>query len=152
MLDIIIITIGKLKEKSYLDLSNEYLKRLQPYAKVKVIELKAEGFSDNNQEKAKEIEGGRIEKTLEKYREKNVYLLGERGKIFDSIELANWLNREAPLVLVVGGALGFSEKLYNGYPKLSLSALTFPHETARVILLEQIYRSTTILNSKKYHY
>jgi hypothetical protein len=57
-----------------------------------------------------------------------------------------------PLILVLGGSLGFSDGLYNNYPSLSLSPLTFPHELARVVIMEQLYRAATILQKKNYHY
>ncbi len=152
MLDIIIVTIGKLKEKIWQEATGEYQKRLSPYARLEVVELPALSFSGSDQDKVRKLEAEKIEKFLEKRRERNVYLLAEEGQKFDSIEFANWLNREQPLVLVIGGSLGFSRKLRDAYPKISLSDLTFPHELARVVLLEQIYRSSTILNNKQYHY
>lgn len=159
MLDLTIVSYGKIKEKAYQKMIEEYLKRLKPLARLKYIELEAVPFSDKNQEAVKRLEGERLNNYLEKYLSSNsskssslVYLLAERGKKFDSPDFANWLNKEQPLVLVIGGALGFSEEIYNSYPSLSLSDLTFPHELARLILLEQIYRAATILTNKKYHY
>ena len=153
MLDITLLAIGKIKDKSYSVLMTEYLKRLKPYVRLKIIELEAVSFSPNMREKAKRLEGERIENFLSKYKENAlVYLLAERGDMFNSIELANWLNKKSPLIFVLGGALGFSDSLYENYLSLSLSPLTFPHELARVVFLEQIYRATTILQKKSYHY
>ena len=64
MLDIILIAIGKIKDKRLVELKNEYLKRLKPYARIKVFELEAVAFSDNNREAAKKVEGERIENFL----------------------------------------------------------------------------------------
>ncbi len=152
MLDITLLTIGKIKDKSYSTLSAEYLKRLKPYARVKIIELESVSFSEKMRIKAKDFEGEKIENFLSKQKEAIVYLLAERGDVFDSMEFAHWLEKKSPLILVIGGALGFSDFLYQKYPSLSLSLLTFPHELARVIILEQIYRATTILQQKNYHY
>jgi len=153
MLDIILIAIGKIKDRRLADLASDYVKRLKPYVRLKVIELEAVSFSDKNQEAAKKFEGEKIENFLSKQTDNClVYLLAERGEQFDSPNLALWLNNKKPLILVLGGSLGFSDELYEKYPSLSLSALTFPHEIARVILLEQIYRATTILKNKNYHY
>ncbi|MFZ4631769.1 MAG: 23S rRNA (pseudouridine(1915)-N(3))-methyltransferase RlmH [Patescibacteria group bacterium] len=153
MLDITLVTIGKIKDKSYLGLSSEYQKRLKPYSRLKVIELEAVSFSEKTKEKAKEFEAERIENFLNKQKDNAaVYLLAERGEIYDSVALANWLNKKSPLILVLGGSLGFSDKLYSSYPGLSLSPLTFPHELARVVMLEQLYRAATILQKKNYHY
>lgn len=152
MLDISLVAIGKVKDKSYASLIAEYLKRLKPYARLKIIELDGLSFSENNREKAKDYEGEKIENYLAKLNDPLVYLLAERGKVYDSKELAFFLEKKSPLVLVLGGALGFSDHIYKKYPSLSLSPLTFPHELARVIFLEQIYRATTILQGKNYHY
>jgi 23S rRNA (pseudouridine1915-N3)-methyltransferase len=84
-------------------------------------------------------------------------LLDEGGDQYSSKEFANWLDRELQrparrLVLVVGGAFGFSEAVYaraNG--KLSLSKMTFSHQMIRLFLTEQLYRAMTILRNEKYH-
>ena len=152
MLDITLIAIGKIKDKSFLNLSVEYLKRIKPYARLKIIELDPVSFSEKTKDKAKNFEGERIENFLNKLNDPVVYLMAERGQALTSPEFAFWLEKKSPLVLVMGGALGFSDYLYNKYPSLSLSGLTFPHELARVILFEQIYRATTILQNKNYHY
>jgi len=151
MLDINLVAIGPVKNASYQALIAEYLKRLRPYARVKVNELTATPFSVNTHNQAKASEGQRIEDFLKKARGP-VYLLAERGRTFDSPEFAVFLEKNQPLTLVIAGALGFSPELYKNYPQLSLSPLTFPHELARVVLLEQIYRAATILNKKDYHY
>lgn len=152
MLDITLLCIGKIKDKSYASLLSEYQKRLQPFARLKVVELEAQSFSEQTKERAKEFEGEKIENYLSKLGVTLVYLLAERGLSLASVDFAYWLERKSPLVLVLGGALGFSDHLYEKYPCLSLSPLTFPHELARVILFEQLYRASTILTSKKYHY
>lgn len=152
MMDITLVTIGKLKDKSYSALAAEYLKRLKPYARLKIIELDGLSFTEKNREHAKDFEGEKIENYLTKLNDPVVYLLAERGKVYDSKELAYFLEKKSPIVLVLGGALGFSDSIYEKYPSLSLSLLTFPHELARVIFLEQIYRSATILQGKNYHY
>lgn len=153
MLDIILVAVGKIKDRHYHSLAAEYLKRLQPYARVKVIELEAAPFNEKTRERAKEFDCERIENFLDKQKDDRlVYLMAERGEEYNSPDLAKWLNNKKPLILVLGGALGFSDKLYEKYPSLSLSLLTLPHELARVVLLEQIYRSATILQNKNYHY
>jgi len=151
MLDITIIAIGKVKDKNYQAATEEYTKRLRPYARLKIIEIAAVPFSSHSQEQAKEIEGKRIKEALV-FRTGQIFLLAERGKNFTSSDLAKFIEKSQPVILVIGGALGFSQDLYQNYPQLSLSPLTFPHELARVILLEQLYRVTTILNQKAYHY
>lgn len=152
MIDITLVAIGKIKDKAYSSLVTEYFKRIKPFARLKIVELEAIPFSEKLRDKAKDFEGEKIENYLNKQKEAIVYLLAERGKSLSSVELANWLEKKSPLVLILGGALGFSDSLYKKYPSLSLSPLTFPHELARVILVEQIYRAATILQNKNYHY
>jgi 23S rRNA (pseudouridine1915-N3)-methyltransferase len=156
MLDITLLVVGKIKEKYWQAAFLEYAKRLKPYARLRVVELAAAPFSKNDKEKAKGIESGRILDFLQKSASKSnpnpVYLLAERGRVFSSPAFAAWLDKNQSLLLVVGGALGFSDELYRRYPQISLSPLTFPHELARVVLLEQLYRAATIINNKDYHY
>lgn len=157
MLDITLISVGKLKSHELSSLANDYIKRLKPFAKLKVIEVEALSFSEKNKVAAKNLEGERIMKILEK-EEANpkgaaVYLLAERGINFSSSpDLAKWLNKKTPLILILGGALGFSDTMYDSYSQISLSPLTFPHELARVVLLEQLYRAASIIGGKEYHY
>lgn len=152
MLNIEIISIGKVKEEYFNDAIKEYVKRLQPYARIKFIDLKAESFNDSNKSIVREIESKKIIKFLEKYNKNEVFLLHERGKVFDSLEFANFIDQNQKIVFIIGGSLGFSEELLNKYQKVSLSNLTFLHEMVRVILLEQIYRTITILKNKNYHH
>jgi len=156
MLDITLLIIGKVKEKYWQEALAEYSKRLSPYVRLRIKELAATPFSENNKIQSKELEAKRIVEYLEsssvKKNSAQVYLLAERGKMSRSPDFALWLEKTQPLVLVLGGTLGFSDELYRRYPQISLSPLTFPHELARVVVLEQIYRATTILNNKNYHY
>jgi 23S rRNA (pseudouridine1915-N3)-methyltransferase len=155
MLKIKIITIGGVKEKSYNGLINEFLKRLRPYAKVEILELKAESFKrESDKEKAKKIEGERILKSIEKCGHTRIFLLEEEGREFNSLEFANFLEKDTrEIIFVIAGTLGFSLKVKEKIKiSVSLSRLTFPHEMARVVLFEQIYRGITINKNKKYHY
>jgi len=156
MIDLTILAIGPLKDKNLRTVANNYIKRVKPYVRLRVQELTAASFSVGSQAKAKEQEGKTILNYLDKrassLKPASVYLLAERGKCYDSPQLARWLEQEQPLILVIGGALGFSPDLYARYSQISLSPLTFPHELARVILLEQIYRAAAIINQKDYHY
>ena len=155
MLNITLVAIGPLKADYCQSAWTEYVKRLKPYARLRLVELAPASFSKTSQAKAKEMESQRLEDFLveaTKKEQRPVYLLAERGRSFTSPELADWFGRNQSIILVIGGALGFSPRLYGLYPQISLSPLTFPHELARVLLLEQLYRSVTILNKKEYHY
>lgn len=153
MFKITLVTIGKIKDKNLASLKDEYLKRLKPYAVIREEELKPESFSEGNREKVKTKEGERILFFLEKHNEAEIFLLAERGVELNSIEFSKKLAKiSKEIIFVIAGALGFSDDIINKYNKLSLSKLTFTHEMARIILLEQIYRATTIANNKNYHY
>lgn len=152
MLNITLVAVGKIKNSAYAELAAEYLKRLKPYARLKLVELSAAPFTLAQKEKSLIKEGKKITDYLTGQFDCHIFLMAERGKLMTSPELAVWLDKSSSLILVIGGALGFSQEVYKKYPAISLSPLTFPHEMARVVLLEQIYRAATILNQKDYHY
>ncbi len=156
MLDITLVAIGPSKDRSLRDLAENYQARLTPYVKLETIELPAQPFSAASRISAQQKEGRAISDYLAKRQASNrpakVYLLAENGKMYDSVSLSGWLEKESPSILVLGGTLGFAPELAAQYPSLSLSPLTFPHELARLILLEQLYRSACILIGKDYHY
>ncbi len=153
MLEIIILAIGKVKNEYFSEAIREYLTRLKPYAAIKILELAPEPFTDSNREKAKQLEGERIVRVLEKYAGEQIFLMHERGRELDSVKFSEKLAAAGgKLVFVIAGALGFAEEVLKKYPLLSLSQMTFPHEMARLILVEQIYRSATIIKGKTYHY
>lgn len=155
MYKITIICLGKFKEKAFKELEAEYLKRLRPYAKVKVIELAEIGYKpgqDTDAVKAKEAES--IAKQLPK--NSIVILLEEKGIERSSVEFAGFLDRVGSLgqelVFVIGSGLGLHPQLraLSNY-QISLSSLTFTHNFARVLLEEQMYRACTIVHHKEYH-
>lgn len=150
---ITIIAIGKLKENHFQIAFDEYLKRLKPYLKVEVVELKAESFSTDNKTQAIKKEGERLIKYLDSFSGIKI-ILDEKGKQFTSLELTKKLNQfNQELILVIGGSLGLAQEVKNKADLLwSLSKLTLPHELARVVMIEQLYRTITINLGKVYHY
>jgi len=153
MLDITILTIGKVREKFFISACDNYLKRLKPYARIKIEELKSEAFSSATKNKAKIEEAKKLQAYLNKKNDATIFVLAEKGIEMDSLAFAeNLKNINGPIIFVIGGALGFTPEFFAAYKKMSLSKLTFPHEMARVILLEQLYRASTIINNKEYHY
>ncbi|MDD3498401.1 MAG: 23S rRNA (pseudouridine(1915)-N(3))-methyltransferase RlmH [Candidatus Moranbacteria bacterium] len=157
MFKITIIAIGSVKTDYFRKGIEEYLKRLSPYAKVAVEEIRPEPFFDSSDHnKIKKSEGEKILRALEKYRESKIIILHEIGKEFESKEFSEFLDKNSRdhIVFVIGGALGLSEDALNfpGSFRLSLSKMTLPHEMARLILAEQIYRAIVINKNKKYHY
>jgi 23S rRNA (pseudouridine1915-N3)-methyltransferase len=155
MFKIKIIVLGKFKEKAFLELEKEYLKRLSPFAKIKVIELPEIGYGKNQDtQKIKEQEAQKIIGQLPK--DAIVILLEEKGTLRNSRDFAVFLERVGglgkELVFVIGSGLGLHESLkrYSNYT-ISLSPLTFTHNFARVLLEEQVYRACMILAGREYH-
>ncbi len=150
------MAIGKIKEKNYRELMEEYLKRLSPNAVVKIEELKSEPFYEGTVvEKIKETESEKLIAFLKKHQFDNIFILDEKGREYTSDEFSEKLRQTVgKTVFVIGGSLGMSEKLLNyaGTEKIALSKMTFLHEMTRVILLEQIYRAVAIMRNKRYHY
>jgi 23S rRNA (pseudouridine1915-N3)-methyltransferase len=140
--------IGKTKEPAIEALTREYLQRIARYAEVAGTALKDEAG-------VLFLAGGTGKKKNNKDRHKLV-LLDSRGKQLSSEELAEFLEREqlnaVPLLFAVGGSDGFSDEARRiaGF-SLSLGKMTLPHELARVVLLEQLYRAFTILKNHPYH-
>lgn len=155
MFKIKIITLGKFKEKAFLDLEREYLKRLSSFAKIKLIELPEVPYKNNQDiEKVKAQEAEKIAKQLPA--DGIIILLEEKGSLRNSKDFAAFLERTGglgkELVFVIGSGVGLHESLkqYSNY-SISLSPLTFTHNFARVLLEEQIYRSCMILAGREYH-
>ena len=135
-----IIAVGKIKKNWINEGIKEYDKRLR---NLEIIEIK-----DSTPSK----EGDKII-SLIKSNEKLI-VLSEEGENLSSIKLAKLIENEMffSFVFAIGSAEGISEKLKkSAYKVLSLSRMTFPHELARLLLIEQIYRANTIINNQKYH-
>jgi 23S rRNA (pseudouridine1915-N3)-methyltransferase len=136
--------IGKTREAAIQVLTDDYLKRLSRYANTSGLAMKDE---------AAILSLARGERQKERHK---LVLLDSRGKQLSSEELAELIDREqtqsVPLLFAVGSANGFSEKTRGeaGFV-LSLGRMTLPHELARVVLLEQLYRGFTILRNHPYH-
>lgn len=156
MFHITILAIGKLKEKYFQAAAEEYAKRLKSYVKLEIVELEAESFSEDegSKIKAKKKEGERILKFLKKHGNAEIIILDEKGKEFSSKKFAKFLDSiDRHIVIIVGGSLGWDDEIKKQpFMRLSLSQMTYPHELARVILLEQIFRAVAILKGKDYHY
>lgn len=143
------VWIGKTKDKNWRALQAEYLQRLSHFVKCEVVEIK-----DSAAHEGAEVESKRI---LEKVNQSNfVCLLDVKGRSTSSPELAekieNWQNRGLKeITFVIGGAEGVSPEVVEKADfSLSLSLLTFTHEMARVVLLEQLYRAFTIIKRFPY--
>ena len=151
-----LIVIGKTKSKFLLDGENEYEKRLKHYCKFsKLIIPNIKNASNLSKKELKEKEGRLILDSLKK--NNYLILLDDKGLKLSSIEFYEFLNQKMvssanDLVFVVGGAFGFSKKVYEKADlKMSLSKMTFSHQMVRLIFKEQLYRAFTIHKGEKYH-
>lgn len=140
-----LILIGKLKDRSLQSKCDEYLKRLRHYGKLEVVELADAGI---------ENEGKAILKELEKDRVRDFIVLTEEGKEFTSCQLsARLASSDKKLVFLIGGPYGIAPEVKIAANTLwSLSKLTFPHEIARLLLCEQLFRAMNIANGGSYHH
>lgn len=148
-----LVFFGKRKSGSVDDLIQEYIKRSNKYICCEVTYLLA---NDKDPIKRKKKEFSKFSNIINK--DDRVFLLDEKGKQYDTLTLSTKLTKcidtgVKRIILVVGGAYGFSEEMYKSSNELiALSKLTLTHEIARLLISEQIYRSITIINNHPYHH
>ena len=153
-----VISVGTLKEDYLKDAIAEYKKRLSQYARVEEVNIKEEKICDEDNQKeitrALDSEGERILASIPQGSTK--IALCVEGNAYSSEALAELVRRGVDeggkVVLIIGSSHGLSDKVKRSCDvRLSVSAMTFPHQLMRVILLEALYRSFTIINGKRYH-
>ncbi len=151
-----IIALGKIKEKFLKDGIDEFLKRLTPYASVEIIELPAIEIKDENL--TSKVLGQEGERILSYVKPQSfVITLEINGKMFSSEEFASKIeeltNDGVPeIIFVIGSSCGLSKIVSNrANLKMSMSKMTFLHQFARLILIEQIYRAFKIIKGETYH-
>ena len=159
MLKVSVVCVGKLKEKYLKDAAAEYSKRLQAFCKFDIIEVDEEKTSEspnNSQiENILNAEGKRILSKTDK--SSKVVAMCIEGKQKSSKAFADYfadsaVNGVSSIVFVIGGSWGLSDEVKRRADlKLSMSEMTFPHQLARVMLCEQIYRAFSINSGTKYH-
>lgn len=147
-----IICVGKLKESYWSDACKEYLKRLQKYTSIEIIEVMDEKIDDEKVALQKEKE--KIEKHINS--KDYVITLEIEGKMLTSTELSEkldkWRIENSNITFIIGGSYGMHAEIKaRANEKISFSKLTFPHQLFRVLLLEQLFRSFKIQNNEKYH-
>lgn len=153
-----LICMGRLKEKYWRDAADEYEKRLSRFGKFEEIELpdlpEPANSSPAVEAQICEKEGRAI---LQKVREDDIVIaLCIGGKQLDSVQLSEKLTQFGDtgrrVVFIIGGSLGLSPQVVaRANFKLSFSPMTFPHQLARVMLLEQTYRAMKIAAGERYH-
>ncbi len=159
MISVTIICEGKLKEKYLRDACEEYSKRLGAFCKLNIVELTPKRLSDNPSsaeiENALNSEGKEIISKIPA--NSFVYAMCIEGKQMPSERLAKAMEScavtgKSNVVFIIGGSFGLSDEVKKtADARLSMSEMTFPHQLARVMLLEQIYRAFQITSGGKYH-
>ena len=157
MLNVKLITVGKLKEKYLRDACAEYEKRISRFANISIIELAESKLPDDPNdkqiEKALDIEAEDISKAMSGY----IIPMCIEGKQLTSVKLSQKLqdiplSGQSTVSFIIGSSFGLSDKIKAKADfRLSMSEMTFPHQLARVMLLEQIYRALNISCGGKYH-
>lgn len=155
-MNIKIIALGKIKEKFLKEGVDEFLKRLTPYSSVEILELSPIEIKDENLvEKVLDEEG---EKILSLIKPSSFVVTMEiGGKMFSSeefsVKIEELINEGvSELIFVIGSSCGLSKKVSaRADLKMSMSKMTFLHQFARLILVEQIYRAFKIMKNEKYH-
>lgn len=154
-----ILCVGKLKEDYWRQAAAEYQKRLGAFCRLSIVEIEEERLPQNPSAAqiaaGLEAEGRRILSRVPAG--SFVAALCIEGRQTDSRELSQMLGDAAlsgksGVVFVIGGSFGLSDSVKSrADQKVSMSRMTFPHQLARVMLLEQVYRGYQILNGGKYH-
>lgn len=158
MLHLTIACVGKLRERFFKEACAEYEKRLARYCRLQIREVADERIPDGAGsmiwQEVRAKEGARLLSVIPK----GAYLiaLAIDGAEADSISFAKQIEEieqeHSHICFLIGGSLGLADELLErADAKLSFSRMTFPHQLARVILLEQIYRSFKIRRGETYH-
>ncbi len=158
-MNITIIALGKLKEKYMRDFSEEYQKRLSAYCRLNIIELSPKKLPDSPSQSeinnALEAEARQIKAKIPSGA--YVFSMCIEGKQMSSTEFSQKISNlavdgKSNIVFILGSSFGLSEEIKElSDSKFSLSEMTFPHQMARVMLLEQLYRAFQISSGGKYH-
>jgi len=147
------IFVGKPKDKSFESIEKDFHKKISRYQPSEIIIAKESKEKNTALKKKKETEAinshvkpGDV-----------IILCDERGKSYDSIKFSkqveNWQVRGKRLIFIIGGAFGVNKTILpQQIEVLKLSNFVFPHDLARTVLLEQVYRALTIFNGEKYHH
>lgn len=153
---ITVVAVGKLKERFWADACAEYVKRLSAYASIKMVEIPdRDPAKTGGEEAGRALEGKAILAAIPE--RSHVVLLDIGGKERSSEEIASHLNDlmlrgESSITFVIGGSCGVSSEVRAlADERLSFGRITLPHNLARVVLLEQVYRAFKIMREEPYH-
>ena len=158
MLELKVIAIGKLKERFLSEGCAEYQKRLGAFCRFTLHELPEARLSDHPSQaeihKALDEEG---EKILDKAKGSYLVALCIEGEMLSSVQLSEkleWLagTGKSSVSFAIGSSFGLSDRVKEAAGmRISMSRMTFPHQLARLMLLEQLYRACSISAGSKYH-
>jgi len=147
-----LVFIGKVKDRSFAKIFQEYLERIGRYTKVEVIEIKDEPIRKNTEHLARQKEGQRI---LEKVKGDFVIVLDMHGKHISSEEFALVIKKNEvmrKIAFVVGGPTGLADTVKRRADYiLSFSSMTMGNQLMRLVIMEQIYRAYSIIHNRPYH-
>ena len=156
-MNIVLVAIGKLKEEYLRSACAEYIKRLGRYCTFELHELDECRLSDNPSEKEIVSALKKEAEQIKRYAKGMIVPMCIEGKQLSSPELSEKITNagvsgQSTVTFVIGSSLGLDPEIKAmGTLKLSTSKMTFPHQLARVMLLEQIYRAFQIAEGGKYH-
>jgi 23S rRNA (pseudouridine1915-N3)-methyltransferase len=150
-MELLLLTVGKLRP-SYREACDDYLRRLGRYVKMREVEVREASRAPTVTAQRAE-EGERL--LARRPAGSRLVALARRGTAWSSEELARqleqWQQEARPVALAIGGSRGLSPDLLAAADLWSLGPLTLPHELARVVVVEQLYRACTILRGEPYH-
>ena len=143
VIDIKVISVGRIKDASLRGKIEDYIHRTTHDAKIEVVEIRDAG---------PEMESRKLQEILQK-EQGYIVALTEEGRQFDSVHFAHHLEKiSRRIIFVIGGPFGLSPEVKRlSHELLSLSKMTFPHEIARMLLMEQLYRAVSIIKNRAYH-
>ncbi len=156
---ITVIAVGKLKEKYLKEGINEYVKRLSRFCDIEIQEVGDEQAPENlSPAQEKQIKGKEAERIVKKIKDNSLLIaLDVKGQKLDSEGFAEklqsfFISGHSHITFLIGGSLGLDhELLKRAHMRFSMSDLTFPHQLARLILMEQLFRAFKIINGETYH-
>lgn len=155
MYKINIVCVGKLKEKYFLGAQEEYLKRLQKFCNLKVIELNECLLPQNPSQSGINSALDKEYQQLKQYLKGKVFVCDAKGVQYDSVAFSDALiksfDNNDVVTFVIGSSYGLCNQIKQENSLISFSKMTFPHHMMRVFLEEQIYRAFCIKNNITYH-
>jgi 23S rRNA (pseudouridine1915-N3)-methyltransferase len=152
---IVVISVGRVRQQFVLQGEAEYLQRIKGSFSVELVEL---GMDSPESMSPSEVQAREADEVLKRVKACDyLVVLDERGQGVTSLQFSEFIQKRMnsgikTLCFVIGGAFGFAEKVrHEADSIISLSALTFPHQVTRLLLVEQLYRSHTLMKGISYH-